>query len=78
MTTNRKSSWYFLFFTQIPKVFKKQPEWGPALEEDRAIDPDRYPPLNDISFSNLAKNGTTNLAYVGDGKVKYIPPDVRL
>ncbi|XP_052078661.1 sodium-dependent proline transporter-like [Mytilus californianus] len=60
----------------FPGALKKQPEWGPALDEDRDQDPrKRYDRINELRHRTIASNGKDNLAYVGDKKVKYIPTD---
>jgi len=69
------------FIFQFPGALKKQPEWGPILDEDRENDPyHRYEPLK-REFSNIAlshngsEKGHDNIAYTGHGNVKYIPND---
>jgi len=65
---------------QLRGAITKESHWGPALDSDRAIDPMRYRPLQDQDkdFSNGHFNdntGNSNLAFIGDDKVKYIPSE---
>lgn len=75
----------FIMIAQIIRkglrgAITKESHWGPALDSDRAIDPMRYRPLQDQDkdFSNGHFNdntGNSNLAFIGDDKVKYIPSE---
>ncbi|XP_052078656.1 sodium- and chloride-dependent GABA transporter 1-like isoform X1 [Mytilus californianus] len=55
---------------------QSESHWGPALDEDRALDPMRYRPLRENKYppnGHYTDNeGQTNIAYLGDEKVKYV------
>lgn len=56
---------------------KTEPNWGPALDEHRALDPLRYEPIRRGTFKINGDvqevNGHNNITFIGDEKTKYTP-----
>lgn len=53
-------------------ALKAQPDWGPALDEDRT---GRYSPRNEVDFSKDQPQGATNMGYVGEKGKPYVVYD---
>ncbi|XP_071126955.1 sodium-dependent proline transporter-like [Mytilus edulis] len=61
----------------FPAAVKTEPNWGPALDEHRALDPLRYEPIRRGTFKINGDvqevNGHNNITFIGDEKTKYTP-----
>lgn len=57
---------------QVAKALKAQPDWGPALDENRT---GRYSPRGEPDFSKDEPVGATNMGYVGEKGRPYVVND---
>lgn len=57
---------------QVAKALKVQPDWGPALDENRT---GRYSPRDEQDFSKDEPAGATNLGYMGEKGRPYVVND---